>query len=93
MEQKQQERKHVLPNSIPSEAYRALEDIVGKEWVSEDRAVIETYSRFSVDSSGALRKHMRDHTTLPACIVLPASTQESRPSCALLTASKSIIRD
>jgi len=68
--------KKVIPNKIPREALQALEDTLGPEWVSEDRAVIETYSRFSVDSAGALRKHLKDPTMLPACIVLPQSTEE-----------------
>lgn len=68
--------KKVIPNKIPREALKALQDTLGSEWVSEDRAVIETYSRFSVDAAGALRKHQKDPTMLPACIVLPQSTEE-----------------
>jgi len=68
--------KKVVPNKIPREALQALKDVLGDEWVSEDRAVIETYSRFSVDSGGTLRKHLKDPTTIPACIVLPGSTEE-----------------
>jgi hypothetical protein len=68
--------KKVIPNRVSREVLQALEDVVGPEWVSEDRAVIETYSRFSVDSAGALRKHQKDPSTLPACIVLPQSTEE-----------------
>ena len=54
--------KKVIPNKLPREVFRALEDTLGTEWVSEDRAVIETYSRFSVDSAGALRQHSKDYT-------------------------------
>ena len=68
--------KKVVPSKIPREALQALKDALGDEWVSEDRAVIETYSRFSVDSGGTLRKHLKDPTTIPACIVLPGSTEE-----------------
>lgn len=70
------ELKKVIPKKIPQEVFQALIDIVGEEWVSQDRAVIECYSRFSVDSAGALRKHLKDPTMLPACIVLPRSTEE-----------------
>jgi len=70
------EEKRVIPNKIPREALQVLEDTLGAEWVSEDRAVIETYSHFSVDSAGLLRKHLKDPTTIPACIVLPQSTEE-----------------
>ena len=66
--------KKVVPNKIPREVLQALEDIVGPAWVSEDRAVVETYSRFSVDTVGLLKKHCKDHTNIPACIVLPQST-------------------
>jgi len=68
--------KKVIPSKIPREALRALEDTLGPEFVSEDRAVVETYSRFCVDSAGALRKHQKDPTMIPACIVLPKSTEE-----------------
>jgi len=76
MEVKKEDKKKVVPNKLPREVFYALVNILGPEWVSEDRAVIETYSRFSVDSAGALRKHLRDHTTLPACIALPQSTED-----------------
>jgi hypothetical protein len=66
----------VIPGKISREVFQALQDVVGPEWISEDRAVIETYSRFSVDTGGVLRKHQRDATMIPACIVLPASTEE-----------------
>jgi hypothetical protein len=36
----------VIPNKVAREVLRSLQDIVGPEWVTEDRAVIETYSRF-----------------------------------------------
>ncbi len=68
--------KKVIPNRVSREVLQALEDVVGPEWVSEDRAVIETYSRFSVDAAGTLRKHQKDPTAIPACIVLPATTEE-----------------
>lgn len=71
-----EKKKKVIPNKLSREVLRALEDILGSEWVSEDRAIIETYSRFSVDSAGVLRQHSKDPTMLPACIVLPQSTEE-----------------
>jgi hypothetical protein len=51
--------KIVAPR-LPQEVVRALVNIVGKEWVSEDRAIVETYSRFSVDITGTLKKHNYD---------------------------------
>jgi len=71
-----QPRAKVIPNKVSREVFQALQDVVGPEWVSEDRAVIETYSRFSVDTTGVLRKHQRDATMIPACIVLPRSTED-----------------
>ena len=68
--------KGVIPNKIAREVLRSLEDIVGPEWVTEDRAVLETYSRFSVDTTGLLKKHQKDPTNIPACIVLPRSTED-----------------
>ena len=67
---KDKQTKIVAPR-LPREAIAALVNIVGEEWVSEDRAVLETYSRFSVDITGTLKKHLRDPSSIPACVVLP----------------------
>ena len=50
------EKKKVLPAKLPREVYRGLEDIVGREYITEDRAVVETYSKFSIDCPGYLKK-------------------------------------
>jgi glycolate oxidase len=76
MEIKMEEKKKVIPGKIPEDAYKALEDIVGPEWISQDRAVVEAYSKFCVDHAGFLRKHMKDPATLPAAIIIPGSTEE-----------------
>jgi len=34
----------MIPNKLVPEVYRALENIVGREWISRDRAIVETYS-------------------------------------------------
>ena len=70
------ETKKCVPGKISREAYRALEDIVGPEWISEERSVVECYSKFSVDAGGTLKKHMKDPSNIPACIVFPESTEE-----------------
>lgn len=70
------EKKKMIPNKLPPEVYRALENIVGKEWISEDRAIVETYSKLSLDAEGFLKKHMRDPSNIPACVVLPGDTEE-----------------
>ncbi len=70
------EKKKCIPGTIAPEVYKALEDIVGPKYISQDRAIIECYSKFSVDSGGTLKKHAKDPSNIPACIVLPASTAE-----------------
>ena len=42
----------MIPNKLAPEVYRALENVVGKEWISQDRAIVETYSKFSLDADG-----------------------------------------
>ncbi len=75
------DRQKVIPPRMPREVYRALEDIVGSDFITEDRAVIETYSRGSVDGPGFLKKHARDPSSIPACVVLPANTEEVQAVC------------
>ena len=65
----------VVPKKLPREVYKALEDIVGPEWISEDRAIVEAYSK--TQSAGCIvQKHNRDPTPIPACVVLPGSVEE-----------------
>ena len=68
--------KKMIPGKLPAEVYKALENIVGKEWISRDRAVLETYSKLSLDAEGFLKKHRKSPANIPACIVLPGSTEE-----------------
>ena len=70
------EQRKVLPNKLAPEIYRELENIVGKDWISQDRAILETYSKLSIDAEGYLKKHRRDPSNIPACVVLPGSTDE-----------------
>jgi hypothetical protein len=63
---KDTQAKLVAPR-LPREVITALINIVGEEWVSEDRAIVETYSRFSVDITGTLKKHLKDPSSIPAC--------------------------
>ena len=70
------EKKKMVPNKLPSVVYKALENVVGKEWISQDRAILETYSKLSLDAEGFLKKHRRDPASIPACVVLPGSTEE-----------------
>ena len=50
-------------------------DVVGKEWVSDDRAIREAYSKDAIVGV-VRRKHSKDSTTVPDFVVLPASTEE-----------------
>ncbi len=70
------ENKKMIPAKLPPDIYRALEDVVGQEYISQDRAVLECYSKFSVDAGGTLKKHMKDPSNIPACIVYPESTED-----------------
>ena len=68
--------KKIVALRLPREVITALVNVVGEEWVSQDRAIVETYSRFSVDIAGTLKKHLKDPSSIPACIVLHQSTGE-----------------
>ena len=76
----------VIPNKVAPEVLRALADVVGEEWVTDDRAVIETYSRFSVDAAGTLRKHQKDPQQYRHVLCFPQQPRKSRQLCALPTA-------
>jgi len=71
-----EQKKKCVPAQLAPEIYRALENIVGPDNISRDRAVLECYSKFSIDSAGTLKKHAKDPSNIPACIVLPGSTDE-----------------
>jgi len=61
---------HVLPRK----AYRALEDIVGAEHVSEDPAVLDTYAFQWL--AEVVRPRQSPYMPRPAAVVMPASTEE-----------------
>jgi glycolate oxidase len=61
--------------ALDREAYRALEDIVGKRHISEDPAVLETYRCITSQSSAHYGPF--DHRTpKPQAVLTPASTDE-----------------
>jgi hypothetical protein len=66
----------VIPQKLSREAYHALENVVGKEWVSEDRAVVEAYVISCIDTGASIRLLHKDRALRPAAIVLPVSTEE-----------------
>jgi FAD/FMN-containing dehydrogenase len=69
-------KKKMIPQKLAPEVYRELQNIVGKEWISQERAIVETYSKLSGDINSFLKKHIKDPSDIPACIILPASTEE-----------------
>ncbi len=72
-----EERSRRIPqNKLDPEAYCVLEGIVGPERISQDRAIVETYSKFTLDAEGFLKKHQKDGSFIPACVILPQSTEE-----------------
>ena len=52
------EKKKMIPNKLPVETYKALENVVGSQWVSQDRADLECYSKLSLDAEGIIKKHI-----------------------------------
>jgi hypothetical protein len=68
--------KKVEPKRLPRETYQKLEAIVGPDWISEDRAVIECYSKGGHGPTDILPKHMKNPGVIPACVILPESTEE-----------------
>ena len=61
--------------ALSREAYRALEDIVGKRNISENIGVCETYRNIPAQSS-AHYGPSEDWTPRPQAVVLPGSTEE-----------------
>lgn len=69
-------KQKVIQKKLPREVYNALKNVVGEQWIYEQRSVVETYSKLSIEAGSFVRKHEKDATVLPACVVLPASTNE-----------------
>ena len=69
-------REKVVPQKLSREAYRALGSVVGKEWVTEDRAIIEAYVVNTDDAGASLRVLKRDPRMRAAAVVMASSTEE-----------------
>ncbi len=69
-------KQKVIQNKLPREVYNALKNVVGEQWIYEQRSVVETYSKLSIEGGSFVKKHEKDPYVLPACVVLPVSTQE-----------------
>jgi FAD binding domain-containing protein len=76
--------KKIPRNTLDPEIYKELEEIVGPLYISEDRAIVETYSKYSIDPVGFLKKHGKDGSNIPACIVLPHTAEEIQSIVKLL---------
>ncbi|MCP4716056.1 MAG: FAD-binding oxidoreductase [Deltaproteobacteria bacterium] len=57
-------------------AYKALQDIVGDENVSNDPAICQAYSRVQWLPSGVMQRERCGLNMRPACVVMPGSTAE-----------------
>ena len=65
-------KQKVIQKKLPREVYNALKNVVGEQWIYEQRSVIETYSKLSIEGGSFVKKHEKDPHVLPACVVLPS---------------------
>ena len=71
-------KNKVIQKKLSREAFNALKNVVGENWIYEERSVVETYSKLSIEGGSFVKKHEKDPHVLPACVVLPASTNETQ---------------
>ena len=57
-------------------AYKALQDIVGKENVTNDPVMCQSYSRVQWTPDGVIQREQIGLAMRPACVVMPGSTEE-----------------
>jgi glycolate oxidase len=57
-------------------AYKALQDIVGPENVTDDPVICQSYSRVQWTPDGVLQRERLKTGMRPACVVMPGSTEE-----------------
>lgn len=57
-------------------AYKALQDIVGKENVTNDPVVCQAYSRIQWTADGCVQRAQLGSKMRPDCVVMPGSTEE-----------------
>ncbi len=69
-------KRKVIQKKLPRQVYAALKNVVGEQWIYEQRSVVETYSKLSIEGVSFVKKHEKDPHVLPACVVLPGSTEE-----------------
>jgi len=71
-----EKKQKVIQKKLSRDVYGALKNVVGDQWIYEQRSVVETYSKLSIEGGSFVKKHEKDPHVLPACVVLPASTRE-----------------
>jgi len=57
-------------------AYKALQDVVGKENVTDDPVMCQSYSRVQWTPDGVIQREQIGLAMRPACVVMPGSTEE-----------------
>lgn len=57
-------------------AYKALQDVVGKENVTNDPLMCQSYSRVQWTADGCIQRSQIGTQMRPDCVVLPGSTEE-----------------
>jgi len=57
-------------------AYKALQDVVGKENVTNDPVICQSYSRVQWTADGCIQRSQIGTQMRPDCVVLPESTEE-----------------
>lgn len=65
----------VEQRKLSREAYRALQNVVGPEWITEDRAAVEAHSYQHIFTN-YISKLMEDPLAVPAAIILPETTEQ-----------------
>jgi len=57
-------------------AYRALQDIIGEDNVTNDPVMCQAYSRIQWTADGVIQREQIGLAMRPACVVMPGSTEE-----------------
>src|SRR5210317_749034 len=57
-------------------SYRALQDVVGNENVTNDPFMCQAYSRVQWTPDGVIQREQIGLAMRPACVVMPGSTEE-----------------
>ncbi len=62
--------------AFSDEAYKALQDVVGKENITNDPLMCQSYSRVQWTADGCIQRSQLGTKMRPDCIVMPGSTEE-----------------